>query len=613
MRKSWLIVVLALGLSACDEVMLPPDEAADKALADAEAQELAAQTVEAKAATGFTTLSDLAWNEAAVRRVLRTFAYGGQASETQIRNWAALPAREAIVQMLSFKTTNLKLSPPTSHDKDGLSEMHGSLRGLRTFWASNYEANNTPAKRRPDFSIGSWNVAQRVWVRATRSRGLNPFRQKIGLWETNYHLAVNNNVGVNYAQVLRYYDEVMDALAGSKPYQQVLSKAAQSAAVAMQYGHRYNRWVNGQCECNEDFAREYHQLFFGILGNYNPSVHERQTIKNTAIVLTDMSVPYNESTGYADRVTFGTRYHRPGSAVLLQQSIDMGPTAVEGLDNLSEIAIAHPESLENLPVKIIAGLADDNLDEEKIRQIRSYWASMPEKKLLKFLQAYATSTTFHNPTRLKYLSTIDRQMLVTTQLTFNNIDAALDLYYPDYALNEEGVQVFAPKRNVFGGQTGFDAISSSEVFKSNYGHSTEGNWLYAVEGDRYGSHFKRDFRYLLSASGTNDFQVSKVAEVLWNRFIGDGLKNFGPLERAHVHALLARGTDIASALSENNPERVLTTADVTRMKTLIDSWGQTKLDLASEHSNRRLEFNRRVMTAIEFVIATPYMYVEEGL
>lgn len=613
MRKSWLIVLLALGLSACDGVMLPPDESDDKALADAEAQELEAQTVQAKTATGFTTLSDLAWNEAAVRRVLRTFAYGGQASEAQISAWARLPAREAIAEMLTFKTANIKLSPPTVHDEDGLSEMHGTLRGLRNFWASNYEANNTPNARKADFNIRAWNVAQRVWVRATRSRGLNPFRQKIGLWETNYHLAVNNNVGVNYPQVLRYYDEIMDSLAGSKPYQQVLSKAAQSAAVAMQYGHRYNRWVNGQCECNEDFAREYHQLFFGILGAYNPKVHEKQTIKNTAIVLTDMSVPYSDSNGYADLVTFGTRYHRSGTFVLLQQPVVIGPTAAEGLDNLSEIAIAHPESLDNLPVKIVAGLADDNLDEEKIRQIRGHWASMPQKNLLKFLQAYATSTAFHNTTRMKYLTTIDRQMLITTQLTFNNREAALDLYYPDYALNNEGVQVFAPKRNVFGGQTGFDAIASSEVFKSNYEHSTEGSWLYLVEGESYGIEYRKDFRAILNSASTNGYQVSKVSEVLWNRFIGDGLKNFGPLERAHVYALLARGMDLASARDENNPDRVFTSAEVIKLQTTIDSWGAGKLDLASQSSGRRVEFNRRVMNAIEFIVATPYMFVEEGL
>jgi len=63
------------------------------------------------------------WDDTAVRKVLRTFAYGGQAGEVQIHRWANMTPRAAIVEMLTFDTTNDKLSPPAVGDTDDLASI----------------------------------------------------------------------------------------------------------------------------------------------------------------------------------------------------------------------------------------------------------------------------------------------------------------------------------------------------------------------------------------------------------------------------------------------------------------------------------------------------------
>ena len=253
-------------------------------------------------AAGFKVLTNDQWDTAAVRRVLHTFAYGSQASEAQIQAWADMSPSMAIGQMLTFTPHNLLLSPGEGDAMQG--GVKTTLRNLQTFWASSSKLNDTPLDRRSSYLPGGFDVAGRVWGRLVRTHGLNPFRARIGLWETNDHLAVNVYAGVSADQAMQYYDDVTDSLSANAPYQEVLARAASSAAIARQYGHAFNRWSAGKCYCNEDFAREFHQLFFGVLGDYDPVAHETVTIKNTARALTDMAVDAG-----ATQVTFGTAYH----------------------------------------------------------------------------------------------------------------------------------------------------------------------------------------------------------------------------------------------------------------------------------------------------------------
>ena len=74
----------------------------------------------------------------------------------------------------------------------------------------------------------------------------------------------------------------------------------------------------------------------------------------------------------------------------------------------------------------------------------------------------------------------------------------------------------------------------------------------------------RDWSQTIPTYGKDTWLVKDVARFLWQRFICDGLKHHGTLERAHLHALLAaehkghRGVDLGLMLSPEEPERVTT-------------------------------------------------------
>ena len=192
----------------------------------------------------------------------------------------------AIVEMLNFDEHNFKLSPTSSLDSDLMASRPTTLRALSDFWSSDDPNNTMPSSRRQGFQIGEWNSAVESWSMMAATRGANPFRERIGFWETNFHLAINQSAGVSVWQIFHYYDTTMNQQAQAGPYQEVITEQALNAAIASLYGYVYDRYYGGICYCNEDFAREYHQLGFGILGTSNPTYHESVSIKNTAAALT---------------------------------------------------------------------------------------------------------------------------------------------------------------------------------------------------------------------------------------------------------------------------------------------------------------------------------------
>ena len=562
---------------------------------------------------GLPTVSDEEWDDTAVRKVLHTFAYGGHATDAQIAAWADMPPDQAIVEMLTFEEHNLLLSPVTASNYDQLDKRDGTLRGLGEFWSSDDPRNGIPEEHRETYRIDKWTV-DNIWVRAATSRGLNPFRQKIGLWETNYHLVVNMDATVSPLQMVRYYDDIMAALERGTPYQDVLTTAATSSAIATQYGHFRNRFKNGICFCNEDFAREYHQLFFGVLGDYDPDYHETVTIKNTAKALTDMSIERNEAGIRTGNISFGVEFHYPGILEILETDY-WGEDMPDRIDQLSQDEINHPESLDNLPVMIISGLADDNLNDAKIAQIRSAWAAMQPKDLLAFLRAYAVSTLFHSEDRIKYLSSIDRHMLIANKVGLNNEENYLDLHgVMDYT--NEDVRVFHPTHNVFGSQTGVEASSSADVFRNNYNRVTRSDYRYRnASGESYGRLWERDWGSIVPIGETGEYVVRDVAEWLWNRFIGDGLKHFGPLERAHVYALLASNRDLIYLVSPEDLSRVITAMELETepaLIALVNSLSTQSLPLDSIDTDEKRYANERIGQAINFIVATPYIFAQEG-
>jgi hypothetical protein len=563
-------------------------------------------------ALGLPTVSDEEWEDTAVRKVLHTFAYGGHATDAQIAAWADMPPDQAIVEMLTFEEHNLLLSPVTAANYDQLDIRDGTLRGLGEFWSSEDPRNGTPEEHREIYRIADGWV-QNIWVQAATIRGLNPFRQKIGLWETNYHLAVSL-AKVSPSRMVRYYDDIMVALEGGTPYQDILTTAATSSAIATQYGHFGNRFKNGICFCNEDFAREYHQLFFGVFGDYDPNYHETVTIKNTAKALTDMSIERNEAGIPTGKLSFGVEFHYPGVLEILKTDY-WGEDMPDRIGQLSQDEINHPESLDNLPVMIISGLADDNLNDAKIAQIRSAWAAMQPKDLLAFLRAYAVSTLFHSEDRIKYLSSIDRHMLMANKFVLNNEETYLNLHSV-HGYADEASRVFYPTHSVFGSQTGVEASISADVFRNNYNRVTGGAWRNRLaSGERYGRLWERDWGSIVPIGESGEYVVRDVAEWLWNRFIGDGLKHFGPLERAHVYAVLASNRDLNYLASPEDLSRVITSMELETepaLIALVNSLSTHSLPLDSLDTDEKRYANERIGGAINFIVGTPYIFAQEG-
>lgn len=558
------------------------------------------------------------WSETAVRKVLHAFAYGGFASDTQIQQWADMAPSAAIQQMLTANVQNERLSPSVSDDASNVGE--GTLKSMSTLWSDKENSDNPiDSQTQTAYSLDKRDGAETTWRQLTNLRGFNPVRQRLGLWETNYHLSVNLDaaVGINNYQMARYYDDIMDLLAADATYQDVIANAATSAAVAVQFNHRRNVFNNETqtFSGNEDFAREYHQIFFGILGYYDFDYHEEVAIKNTAKALTDMTIqPSGE--GHLDEVlTFGTEQHHSAALDILNQTIE-GETALEKIQALSQHAIEHPESLANLPIIIVRGLADDHLDTAKTKVIQCSWRAMAPKNLLTFLRQYAISTLFHNESRFKYHASIDRYMLVLNQLTLNNAESYRDLYQID-GYQDEGSAVFRPLHDVFGGQTGEEASDDAEIFRAVYNRSVQNGAINRQSSLEENSQtvWTKDWGSVIPTDSNGQYLVKDVVAWLWQRFIADGGKNLGNVEKLHLYALLATGTDAGYTLDPDNAERVFTSSDVDNdatVKTALQTWGDTAMDLGGDDSDARRTANTRIGDAINFLNAIPFIFGQEG-
>lgn len=513
------------------------------------------------------------WDERAVRKVLKIFAFGGHALDSQIRDWADMDAVDAIEEMLNFDKHNFKLSPLLASDNYRATEQVAANEdndiGLLTNWLdfiSNASSDiPIPLDRREQFGVDGFRF-QDGFSRMVTVRGLNPFRQRIGIWETNYHLAVNRAAGVNRRQIVRYYDTIMQAHEDNLPYYQVMGEAAKSAAIAVQYGHRFNEWNEntGECLCNDDFAREIHQLFYGIFGINDPD-HEEITIPETAKMLTDMRLVNDDNSPDDDvEVNFETDDHHiaPVNIFFGQpffQAIS-GADAAAKIDNLMPISMQHPESLSTLPVMIISVLADDNLSEAKRQQLRSSWASLGvNRRLLDFIHAYAVSDLFHSNSQRKYFTSHERALYLANKNNLENIEAYFDgnsynnrrlgRAVGDVIDDDLAGDFFRPINNVFGGQTGEAAAGSALIFENNYNSLTDDEFRMreAVECEDCAllangnlDPWEKKWSAVLPRRSNGNFYVADVAEWLWNHAIGS-LDDFTDLERAHLYTLLATG------------------------------------------------------------------------
>lgn len=554
------------------------------------------------------------WDETAVRKVLHTFAFGGFTTDEQIKLWAQMPPEQAIKEMLTFETVNEKVSPPDN----SISPTDKTLKGLNTFFSTDSTTNPIQNTKRLNFDFKNRYGAEYTWQQAVNLRGLNPARQKMGFWETNYHLTTNLDaeVGVNNYQIARLYDDVLNDLSANKSYQEVISTASLSAAVATQFNHRRNVYDNVSMvfRGNEDFAREYYQIFFGILGNYNVPYHEEITIKNTAIALTDM--PINSKDGHLDEVvTFGKENHHAAPLEMLGVEIS-GSTAEEKIKKLSQYAINHDESNANLPILIVRGLADENLDDAKTKVVQGSWLAMRDKKVLDFLRNYAISTLFHDALRVKYHSPVERYFLTLNQFTLTNEESYRDLYRLNgYQL--ENTRVFRPLHDVFGGQTGAEAADNPSVFEAVYNRSVERadiNAQTALEENGQ-TVWTKNWGATIPKNVSGNYVVKEVAEWLWQRFMADGLKSFGTLERFHLYALLYKGKDAAYLIDSQKLNRIFNPNEIqtdTTLQTAFQEWSNGLMNLGGIDSTDRRMANQNVGLAVNFLAAIPYSFAQQG-
>jgi hypothetical protein len=451
-------------------------------------------------ASGFQTVAADSWNRAAVERVLHIFAFGGRASEGQIQQWVTM-GPVAIRQMLTFQPNNPYLAPPV----DTLSASVNSLQQLQTLLASDSSRNPLCPSVRSNFAIyaptSSGEVSysllgvQRTWLAAAHVRGGNPFRHKVGLWLTNYLMATSpSHTKINLTR--DHYDAVMRLLTFGAPFWRVLAEGAASAAIASEYGHRYATFDNsrGVFSGSDDFAREFHQIFFKINGvDDGADYHENTTIADTALLLTGMAidqapppagVPLRDEdrlvtpidfTDHRDAtgVTIRNRtLHHQAPLEILHTTIT-GTNAEEKLQDLASVAILHPESLDNLPVEIIRFFGDDNLTADKIAVIREDWRAGVGSRndLLEFLRRYATSTTFHNPSTYKYMTGFDQTIIPWNISNADNNEFYTTYSLPVTTLTALNTMPFDPIFRIFGHQTGLDAANDAMVFRSVYNQS----------------------------------------------------------------------------------------------------------------------------------------------
>lgn len=584
------------------------------------------------------------WTETAVRKVLHVFAYGGQASDAQISTWAEMAPRDAIQQMLTFDEVNPLLSPTV----DATAAKGGTLTDLQGFWSSADPLNPTREDirlRYPTLGTTSQTVSptnlQYTWVASINKRGLNPFRQKVGLFLTNYHMAVSTHK-VIAPLIRRLYDDAMNDLAAGQPFQNVLARGATSAAVAIQYGHYNNTYNNTSSTFrgNDDFAREYHQLFFRILGeDFTQDYHENTTIEHTAWALTGMNVDRDSAawggsmntndywldtidfTDHVDaenRPLFNIDNHHAANLTVLGSTIS-GITAQEKMQALSQIAINERESLDKMPEFIVRFFADDNLTSQKLATIRALWRSIDPKNLLTFLQEYAISPSFHSADTYKFRTAFSRNLALHNLNTVDNEEAHLKSTTPLWVIYQQGALPFAPAHDVFGGQTSINAANNPDIFKTAYNLAVKNFWYVAQFYEDYtdsggAQRWYKDWARAIPTNVAGEYQVNEIGEWLWQRMVADGLKNYGPLERAYVNAFLATGNDLGLALEPGSPDINFTAAqlNVDPYRSALLANEAFTMNLNSADRNLRNYANLKVGLAVDFISMTPFMFAIEA-
>ena len=129
-----------------------------------------------------------------------------------------------------------------------------------------------------------------------------------------------------------------------------------------------------------------------------------------------------------------------------------------------------------------------------------------------------------------------------------------------------------------------------------------------------GTLFYKNWALNMPKDATAQYGVDHAAEWLWMRFITE-MDNYGPLERAHLYALLATGQDLSRQIYPAEPGRMVTLVELNNdaaVMAAVDALGEQSLALDSADQNTRTVANERIGQAINFIISTPFMLAQEG-
>jgi len=587
------------------------------------------------------------WDASSVRRVLQAFAFGGHATDAQTERWARMKPETAIIQMLNFSAVNRRLSAP---DQGGAAIQCTSMTELQRLWGSGEPANPVRQFDRPFYSLLIEDLEQLspvglhlTWPRAMHTRGCNLFLHKVAFYLTNYHASIHvQNAGVGL--IRDYYDDTVKALMESSNFEDLMYQAATNGAVALAYGHfaSYVHPFTGEFFGNDDFAREYFQLLFGIEGTTeDPEYHESVTIENNARLLTGMmldaepdrfdsiaqqdwlrtEIDFSDHVDEAGRQIYNRTAHidfrdGPLSCLeILHQDI-CGATASEKLRALGQVAASHPESMANIPLKLVRFFGDTVITPEETEGLQAAWKAA-QLDILRFLRGYAISTQFHAEDSFKYWSAFERNLIMHNATTLDNEESFAKPFFlgPAVPMLQQNALVFAPIRDVFGGQTGNDAANDRFGFRNALNQNVDNpealgtiEQYYRLAEDGAPSVWRKDWSTVIPPNTAGEHVVGDVAQWLWQRFIADGGANFDAIAQAQVHALLATGFDFAAVVDGDNLDALYSSEDLEDgFAAEVDrELAATVMDFTDP------EEQVRVGMAVNFITMLPYAFARTG-
>jgi hypothetical protein len=169
-------------------------------------------------------------------------------------------------------------------------------------------------------------------------------------------------------------------------------------------------------------------------------------------------------------------------------------------------------------------------------------------------------------------------------------------------LNQENFVIDIPAKGVFGNWTGKDVLNNQSVFAHFYSN--------AIQKLFNNTYLNTNFENIIDDS-ISDKSVKNISEFLWNKLLGDNLKNFGNLERLEVYFLLKYGRDYNDFTNNNN--NISSQEVISNFVIYNDFVNIEKMSIYNDDNNNIPSLSERISNTIHFILGTPYNLYEEGI